>query len=223
MTAPVGLGAERVVELRRYTLHPGSREVLLDLFERELVAPQEAAGMRLGGRFRDLDDADKFVWLRSFPDMPARARALTAFYDGPVWHEHRAAANATMVDSDDVRLLCGDHVAVPDGAKLVVATVCHPRDPASFRDEFELRIRPDLEAAGTPPFAVARTLHAENTFPRLPVRTGEDVFVWFTAYFDDTARPDALNDILPSDELLGAPEVLRLSPVRVTTSSAQAT
>jgi hypothetical protein len=31
----------RVVELRQYTLRPGQREDLIELFERELIEPQE--------------------------------------------------------------------------------------------------------------------------------------------------------------------------------------
>jgi hypothetical protein len=94
-----------IVELRRYTLHPGQREVLIELFDRELVETQEAVGMKVIGQFRDLDDPDQFVWLRGFPDMESRARSLAAFYGGPVWKAHREAANATMIDSDNVLLL----------------------------------------------------------------------------------------------------------------------
>ncbi|HKA84505.1 MAG TPA: NIPSNAP family protein, partial [Acidimicrobiales bacterium] len=94
-----------VVELRQYTLRAGQREVLVELFDRALVEPQEAVGMELLGQFRDLDRADRFVWLRGFPDMEARRRSLEAFYGGPVWREHAPAANATMVDVDDVLLL----------------------------------------------------------------------------------------------------------------------
>src|SRR6184192_2568977 len=74
-----------VVELRQYTLHPGQRDVLIDLFDREFVETQEAAGMRIIGQFRDLDHPDRFVWLRGFRDMTSRAKALTDFYGGPVW------------------------------------------------------------------------------------------------------------------------------------------
>ena len=95
----------KVIELRQYTLHPGQRDTLIDLFEREFVQPQRAAGIQLLGRYRDLDRPDRFVWLRGFADMAARPAALAAFYDGPVWRAHRDAANATMIDSDDVRLL----------------------------------------------------------------------------------------------------------------------
>ena len=80
-----------VVELRQYTLRPGQRDVLIDLFDREFVESQEAEGMAIVGQFRDLDDPDRFVWIRGFGDMPSRARALAAFYGGPAWKAHRAA------------------------------------------------------------------------------------------------------------------------------------
>ncbi|MCK9368342.1 MAG: NIPSNAP family protein [Metallibacterium scheffleri] len=75
-TNPVAAG---VLELRQYTLHPGRRETLIELFEREFVHTQEALGIALPGLFRDLDDDDRFVWLRGFPDMSTRAKALAAF------------------------------------------------------------------------------------------------------------------------------------------------
>jgi hypothetical protein len=89
-----------VIELRQYELRAGRREDLIDLFDGRLVEPQEACGMRVLGQFRDLDRPDWFVWLRGYSDMIDRTRALGAFYHGPVWAEHRDAANATMIDSD---------------------------------------------------------------------------------------------------------------------------
>src|SRR6516164_1017440 len=94
-----------IVELRQYTLHPGRRDELIELFEREFLESQETAGITLIGQFRVIDDADRFVWLRGFTDMESRPDALAAFYGGPVWAVHRDAANATMVDSDNVLLL----------------------------------------------------------------------------------------------------------------------
>src|SRR5215831_7300445 len=94
-----------ILELRQYTLRPGQREVLIDLFDRELVESQEAAGMAIVGQFRDLDEPDRFVWIRGFADMPSRAQALASFYGGPVWRAHSTQANATMIDSDNVLLL----------------------------------------------------------------------------------------------------------------------
>src|SRR6185295_5460041 len=94
-----------VIELRDYTTHPGRRDELIALFEREFIETQEAAGARVIAQFRDLDRPDHVVWLRGFADMTARKRALEAFYGGASWATHRDAANATMIDSDDVRLL----------------------------------------------------------------------------------------------------------------------
>ncbi|MFG2720566.1 NIPSNAP family protein [Streptomyces sp. NPDC048416] len=162
-----------IVELRQYTLRPGARETLIDLFEREFVAGQEAVGIRVGGRFRDLDDPDRFVWIRSFPDMTRRRRALEAFYTGPLWREHRDAANATMVDSDDVLLLRGPGFDAAPGAREVRATVCQPSDAASFAAYAARHLGPG--------HALHRTEHAENDYPALPVRTGQDVRVWFGA------------------------------------------
>ena len=99
-----------IVELRQYTLHPGKRDVLINLFDREFVESQEALGMKVIGQFRDLDNPNRFVWLRGFRDMPSRAQALKDFYGGPVWKAHREAANATMIDSNNVLLL---HPAMP--------------------------------------------------------------------------------------------------------------
>src|SRR5688572_21857985 len=94
-----------IVELRQYILHTGRRDNLIELFDREFVETQEAVGIQVIGQFRNLDDPDQFVWLRGFNDMEARAESLNAFYSGPVWKAHREAANATMIDSDNVLLL----------------------------------------------------------------------------------------------------------------------
>src|ERR1035441_9851640 len=90
-----------VIELRQYTLHPGKRDVLIDLFDREFIESQEALGMKVILHLRDVDDPDRFVWLRGFRDMATRAEGLKAFYGGPVWKDHREEANATMIDSDN--------------------------------------------------------------------------------------------------------------------------
>jgi quinol monooxygenase YgiN len=193
-----------IVELRQYTLHPGQRDVLIDLFDREFVETQEATGMAVIAQFRDLDAPDRFVWLRGFEDMPSRAEALTSFYGGPVWKAHRTAANATMIDSDDVLLLRpstndtgfplpagvrpADQTTTPSSA--VLATLYHRDHPfdQTFMDFFHGEVQPVLGKTGATPLACLQSEHAENTFPALPVRTGENVFVWF-------ARFDSLSDM----------------------------
>ncbi|MFP2899796.1 NIPSNAP family protein [Corallococcus sp. 4LFB] len=190
-----------VLELRQYTLHPGQREALLSLFERAFVESQEAAGMHLIGQFRDEDRPDRFVWLRGFRDMASRRDALSAFYGGPVWKEHRDAANATMLDSDnvlllrpvrpDTRLVHPGTPRPPPGAvarpdSRVEVTLCYLKAPAdeALTACFQQHVRPVLQEPGATPQALFQTEPAENTFPALPVRTGEHVFAWLTVFPD---------------------------------------
>jgi hypothetical protein len=193
-----------IVELRQYTLHTGQREVLIDLFDREFIESQEALGMRVIGQFRDLDDPNRFVWLRGFQDMPIRAQALAAFYGGPVWKMHRELANSTMVDSSNVLLLrpaiqasgfSSQNIArpsyntteVPNG--LVVATIYYLDEPAGadFLDFFERLLKPELIDTGASILAYFVTESSENNFPALPVREGENVFMWFSIFSDQAA------------------------------------
>ena len=174
-----------VYELRQYTLHPGRRDELIELFERELIEPQEAAGMELLGLFRDLDDADRFVWIRGFADMESRRDALAAFYGGPVWKRHRQAANATMIDSDNVlllRLACGTSFPRTIASPMVHITTFSFDAPVD--DGVVEAIHRDLR-----PLTILRTESAPNTFPALPVREGENVVVTITA--DAVSAPNA--------------------------------
>jgi hypothetical protein len=183
---------EMILELRQYSLVPGRRDELIELFDREFVESQEACGMRILGQFRDLDDPDRFVWLRGFPDMASRLKALNEFYTGPVWKAHSAKANATMVDVSDVLLL---RPATPftgfastDEGSVFLATIYYRDEPFDerFLAEFDREIGPLLPSQ---PLACLQTEHSENNFPALPVRSGENAFVFLTR-FDDVAQLD---------------------------------
>jgi quinol monooxygenase YgiN len=225
--------ADGVIELRRYALHPGQRETLIELFDRELVEPQEAAGIRVLGQFRDLDDPNSFVWLRGFEDMTVRQATLAAFYGGPVWREFRDAANATMIDSDNVLLLRPAKPAAglgldprdrpPPGTEsappgMIGATICslRPSKAAAFPKLFERELEPTLREAGADVVAAFSTEHSPNSFPTLPVREGEEVFVWLSRFPDPSAHADHhtrldLTETL-ADHVVEAPETLRLTP-----------
>ncbi|WP_206185835.1 NIPSNAP family protein [Sphingosinicella sp. BN140058] len=221
--------SSNIVELRQYTLRGGQRDRLIRLFEREFIVPQAAVGAPVLGVYRDLDDPDRFVWLRGFDTMDQRASALSAFYDGPVWRAHRDEANATMIDSDNVLLLrrsAGSAAALAPSA-IVTANIHYlsRTDAREFTSFFQTRLLPRLSAAGATPLWILCSEPAPNSFPRLPVREGEPVFVWFSrwrtqselARFDDRWsrcsgwRDDATADLLPA--LMRKPERLRLQPV----------
>jgi len=221
-----------IVELRQYTLRGGRRDELIALFEREFIESQEAVGAHILGLFRDLDDPDRFVWLRGFPGMDARAEALKAFYFGPVWKAHRSAANATILDSDNVLLLRpaqpGGGFPPPaprKGAGEILAFVHYLDDALTqpFVDFFEAHIRPRALAGGAQVLASFVSEASPNTFPQLPVREKDRVFIWFARPPAGHAAPfleswrkrtgwrDAAGDpLLPA--FMRKPEVLRLQP-----------
>jgi hypothetical protein len=230
-----------IVELRQYSLHPGQRDVLIDLFDREFIESQEALGMKVIGQFWDLNDPNSFVWLRGFSDMSSRGTALAAFYGGPVWKAHRELANATMVDSSNVLMLrpareesgftlenserpLYDASEVPKG--LIVATIYYLDTPVGveFIGFFEQSIKPELMNSGNSIIAYFVTESSVNNFPALPVREGENVFVWFSSFSDEAAYERHLTALAQSQHwhggisealgqrIKGLPEVVMLLP-----------
>lgn len=195
-----------IMELRRYKLHPGRRDELITLFDAEFIETQEACGMRVIGQFRDLDDPDAFVWLRGFSGMRERHAALTAFYDGPVWARHRDAANATMLDSDDVLLLHPTghprgfwlpdtrpgHGCEQPSLTIYQALTYRLKEPAenAFLSFHRNVLEPILDRIGDRRLAILASEHSENTFSRLPVRLGENVFVVVSRFDNLAAHAD---------------------------------
>ena len=186
---------DTVFELRRYTLKPGAREALIEVFDTHLVETQEAVGMSVLCQFRDLAAPDQFVWFRGFADQAARTHALPAFYGGPVWAQHGPAANETMLEWHDVLML------KPATAESGFKAAGHPRLPPGTADLEDMRtylvavhhLAPDAvdAAAASAAKAIADAVSAtggevlaslisdrsENGFRRLPVREGECVVV----------------------------------------------
>lgn len=104
-----------------------------------------------------------------------------------------------MIDVDDVLLLhparptSGFQLAdtsrsppgaVAPGAGIIVATIYYFATPvgSEFADFFEQTIAPAATNAGASVLAQFATEHSPNNFPALPVREGENVFVWFAKF-----------------------------------------
>ncbi|MGN7917939.1 NIPSNAP family protein [Lysobacter sp. 22409] len=235
------LHEDAVIELRQYRMQPGRRDDLIELFEREFVESQEAVGMHVIAQFRDLDQTDRYTWVRGFPNHALRAASLDAFYGGPIWKRHREAANATLLDNDDVLMLRplrpGSGFAVAPSARapagstargegVVVIGICELGAPAEdgFGELFEQRFVPLLGAGGAELLATYVSDPSPNGYPRLPVREGERVLVWFAGYADEAAQRahfaaldgDPRWRALLADAMLGdlrrAPQLLRLAP-----------
>jgi hypothetical protein len=207
-----------LVELRRYTLHPDTRAQFVQLFETEFVESQEALGIRVGGIFVDLDRPDVFVWLRGFAPGVDPGTALTAFYSGPVWKRHGPAANAMMIDSDDVFALrpvpgVAD-LPVPRGERAPVGATAAPdyRVAAGvvLGEPDPVALAADLGAAVGAPVAVLGTDDSPNYFPPLPLRE-EQAVAWFATVTDD-AHLDATAAQVRGRLAGRRHELLRLAP-----------
>lgn len=234
----------RILELRQYLLRPGQRDPMIELFDRHFVESQEELGIRVVGQFRVRGQPDCFFWIRGFPDMPSRARSLEAFYDrSPAWRQNKDAANATMIDFSNVLLLrpAGrspgfvldsaerPDVEAPDAdGGVIVAEIYSSARAVSneFIAGFESDVIPVLRRSGVVPLGHFVTEPAVNTFPRLPVREGENFFVWFASFPDRAAWLAASNSLRAQEAWnglvvplfaatgLGEPEVLELEPTR---------
>ncbi|MBL8306614.1 MAG: NIPSNAP family protein [Rubrivivax sp.] len=174
--------APTLFELRRYRMRPGRRDTLLAMFESVFQDAYEAGGTRIVGSFRDLDDADRWVWIRAFPDAVQRGPALANFYGSAAWVAGREAANATIADVAPALLLRSHQEGLPPAdaapAPVFVITV-HPLAPqhaAAFPAFFDATVAPTLSALGVAPFASFVSDTRPNAFPRQPVHEGP-VFV----------------------------------------------
>ncbi len=230
-----------VVEIRQYTLFPEKRDVLVDLFDRYFTDGLTESGMTVIGSFRTLDDPNRFFWIRGFSSMEERGKALPSFYYGPLWKAHRAEANATMVDSDNVLMVrpaakdSGLPIMPdpgPDAMQsvengLLIATIYHPEKAVTddFVSLFEQQIRPLVTRAGARIIGSYVTERSENNFTALPIRNVE-TFAWFACFPNEeafnayersvAADPDwpAVRRRFAELKNYSPPEVWRLKPTR---------
>jgi NIPSNAP len=226
--SPAARDCCRVLELRQYTLKPGQRDKLIELFERHFIESQEATGMTLAGQFRDRRRADRFVWLRGFENMEIRHKALETFYGGPVWAAQKAEANATMLDVSDVLLLkpARPELAIrmdsvngtraTNGTPSIVLIGIYqlPRPAgAALVSQFERRIVPILRQHRVDVSGVFVTESAPNTFTRLPVREKDHVLVWIGLLPIGEMRPDSVDQLAAAATLDNrTPSLLELDP-----------
>ena len=233
-----------IIELRHYMHHPGRREEFAALFDEYFLEEQERYGAFIPGQFRDRTDPDRFVWLRGFADMQTRWTALHDFYHvSPLWQKLRTEVNDTISDVSNVFLLkparatSGFSVdpanrplrnAPEEAGGVVSATIYTFSTPVDtgFVDFFENAMSPLLRQAGATLLGHFVTEPAENTYPALPVREGENVFVWFASFADEAAyssyqaslkhNQEWITSIVPALETWGASleEELELLPTR---------
>ncbi len=94
-----------IVEVRSYRIKPGRRAEFIEFFETRAVPALRSHGMRVLGPLLDVENPNKFVWLRAFPSLDERERMKQSFYEGELWKNELEAVAMPMLDSYDV-ILC---------------------------------------------------------------------------------------------------------------------
>jgi hypothetical protein len=93
-----------IVEVRSYRIKPGRRAEFIGFFEQRSIPALRSQGMRVVGPFLDLENPNKFAWLRCFPSLEERERMRDAFYEGDLWKHELEAIAMPMLESYDVML-----------------------------------------------------------------------------------------------------------------------
>jgi NIPSNAP len=94
-----------IVEVRSYRIKPGHREEFIRFFETRAIPALRSHGMKVLGPMLDLENPNKFVWLRMFPSLDERERMRTDFYEGELWKNELESIAMPMLESYDV-VLC---------------------------------------------------------------------------------------------------------------------
>jgi quinol monooxygenase YgiN len=94
-----------IVEVRTYRIKPGRREEFIELFETRAGPALQTHGMKVIGPMIDLENPNKFVFLRAFPSMEELHRMKDEFYEGKLWKEELEQVAMPMLESYDV-ILC---------------------------------------------------------------------------------------------------------------------
>ncbi len=75
-----------IYQLRTYTVNRGMMDQWVDLFNDKLVGIQNKYGITIDAAWVN-EDANMFIWVRSFEDADAVKEKEAAFYASPEWNE----------------------------------------------------------------------------------------------------------------------------------------
>lgn len=93
-----------IVEVRSYRITPGRRDEFIEFFEKRSIPALQSHGMKVVGPLIDLENPNKFVFLRGFPSMDDLHRMKDEFYGGRLWKEELELIAMPMLESYDVTL-----------------------------------------------------------------------------------------------------------------------
>ncbi len=94
-----------IVEVRSYRIKPGRRDEFIEFFQTRAIPAQQAFGMKIVGPMLDVENPNKFVWLRLFPSLEQREAMRDTFYSGDLFKNELEPIAMSMLESYDV-ILC---------------------------------------------------------------------------------------------------------------------
>ncbi|HET9528356.1 MAG TPA: NIPSNAP family protein [Pyrinomonadaceae bacterium] len=106
-----------IVEVRSYRIKPARRAEFIELFEKRAIPALRSYGMQVLGPLLDIENPNKFVWLRSFPSLEERERMRNEFYGSDLWKNELEAIAMPLLESYDVILCETSSGYVCDGPK----------------------------------------------------------------------------------------------------------
>ncbi len=90
-----------IVEVRTYTLKPGTRDKAVAAFPATLAACK-AVGMKVAGPWLSTEDPNVLVWMRAFPDAKARQTMTSAFYGSSAWQKELSGVFMPILEKYEV-------------------------------------------------------------------------------------------------------------------------
>ena len=97
-----------IVEMRTYRTKPGMREEFLAIFRSKSMPAHREIGMKILGPFVSIEDADTFIFMRAFPDLPSREPMKAKFYEGELWKRELEQKLLPMLEKYEVVLVEAD-------------------------------------------------------------------------------------------------------------------
>jgi hypothetical protein len=87
-----------LTEIRTYRIKAGRREEFLEHFNSKVAPLQRSIGIVIVGPFRDMENSDTIVWLRTFPSPADRERMLKALSEADEWTSGLRAFTLEMIE-----------------------------------------------------------------------------------------------------------------------------
>ena len=93
-----------IIEVRSYRITPGKRDEFVEFFKKRSIEALQSHGMKVVGPMIDLENPNKFVFLRGFPSMEDLHRMKDDFYGSDLWKQELEQIAMPMLESYDVTL-----------------------------------------------------------------------------------------------------------------------